>query len=120
MQNISDDSRGVLFIDLDGTLVVHNYDPENIEDVVLSGWELLKEISDNRDKYFIIVTTSRSKEHCNLATKKLEELGIRFDRAIYGLPTGIRVLVNDSKDGEPTAKAFTLERDKGLVKGYKG
>lgn len=117
MRNINDDNRSVLFIDLDGTLVYQNYDPEEVEDRVLPGWDVLKIVSDEKDKFFIVVTTSRNKKHTNLAIKKLEELGIRVDKVVYGLPTGIRVLVNDTKDGSVTARSFVLKRDKGLVKG---
>ena len=60
MKNINNDKRKTYFIDIDGTLVKHNYDPENIPEEFLPGaLDFLKSISSE----CVILTTSRSPEN---------------------------------------------------------
>lgn len=116
MQNIQDDKRNTWFLDVDGTLVVHNYNPEEQEDVFLPGAvDFLKNTSESS---VVILTTSRTENHMSGVMKKLSDLGIRIDGLICNLPTGIRYIVNDSKPDtegniQKKAVAYALERNLG-------
>lgn len=98
--------------DLDGTLVVHN-GYLNGKDILLPGTkEFFKLISEDD---FVLITTARSSEFADMTESFLKENDIRFDRIIYNLPKGKRVLMNDKKpDGTLTAFCYNLERDKGI------
>ncbi len=104
-----------LFIDLDGTLVYHNYRPLEEADRILPG--VLDFLTEARAKgYFVVLTTNRSQEKAQGALDLLKNsIQFNFDRALYDLPVGIRVLINDNKDQEVRALAMPLERNKGLV-----
>lgn len=110
MLNLVADDRDTLFIDLDGTLVLHNYDPEKLEDVIIEStfdWVMsLKNTS-------VIITTSRTFDHAKLAVKKLEDRGMSINLTLCNLPTGKRTIVNDSHDSTEKAIAVNLERNKG-------
>lgn len=109
--NIKDDDREVIFIDLDGTLVIHNYDPEHIDEKLIK--KTVEFLDEHKDAY-IVLTTSRSLENVQKAIEYLYNEGIHFDDMIYDLPTGKRILVNDHKKGsEDKAFAINLERDRG-------
>lgn len=106
--------RKTLFIDLDGTLVFHNYYPREIEDQFLPGaLEFLEKAS--ASGHYCVLTTNRSEENSRAVLSTLRDLiGFSFDRAMYELPVGVRVLINDNKDHEVRAIAVPLERNKGL------
>ena len=71
MQNIQDDKRNPWFLDVDGTLVVHNYSPEEQEDVFLPGAvDFLRNTSESS---VVILTTSRTENHMSGVMKKLSD-----------------------------------------------
>ena len=100
------------FIDLDGTLLKHNGH--------LSGNDSLTEgakkfIDDIPDTDMIIIVTSRTDEHRDFTIKSLKDFGIRYDKIIFGLPMGERIIINDIKPrGLKTARSLNVIRDKGL------
>lgn len=111
--NITDKRSGTVFLDIDGTLVKHNYDPEQVPDVFVPG--MLEWVKDKVDRnYEIILTTSRIPEHALLVIEMLRKEKIKA-MAVCNLGTGPRILVNDSKGEYPEmAKAIELIRDEGF------
>ena len=101
------------FIDVDGTVLRHNGYLIG-EDSLLPGihdfWKNIPE----RD---VIVLLSAREECLRDATLGVfKDHGLRFDHALFGLPVGERVLINDSKPfGLLTAIALCPPRDFGLV-----
>lgn len=103
------------FFDIDGTLVKHNgYKIDGI-DTLLPG---VKDFFDQIPKDdIIILVTSRKSEYKELTETFLAQNQIRYDRIIYDLPYGERILVNDDKpSGLSMSVAVGLERDEGLEK----
>ena len=99
--------------DLDGTLVVQN-------GYKLGGDKILPGVKDFFDKIpptdFILIVTAREEEVREQTIDFLNKVGIRFDRVIFGVPTGERILVNDDKPtGLVTSYAVRTKRDEGLV-----
>lgn len=114
MPNIKDDDRVTIFIDLDGTLVRHNYSPDLIMEMILPGYQYLIE---NRDKFYLVLTTARSEELASSAIAMLKGAGLIFDVILYDLPTGSRHLINDYKDEfKPKAFVYNVLRNEGIEK----
>ena len=103
-----------IFIDLDGTLVIHNYRPLIVDDVFLPGAiDFL--VKARQSGYFCILTTNRSKINSkNLIDYLNYNHDFKFDREMYDLPVGIRFIINDNKDEEVRAIAIPLVRNFGL------
>lgn len=102
----------VWIVDLDGVVLRHNAYLDG-DDEVLDGaarfWEQIT--SDDA----VVVMTGRSESERSRTLGLLADLGLRVDHAMFGLPRGERVLINDNKpSGLPTAHAVNLPRDKGL------
>ena len=103
-----------IFIDLDGTLVFHNYEPLVQDDVFLPGAIdfLIRCMQLN---YFCILTTNRSKEKSHQVLEHLHvKYNFKFDLEIFDLPVGIRLLINDNKNDEVRAIAIPVVRNFGL------
>ena len=100
------------FIDLDGTIFKHNgYLTEN--DQLLPGVKELWNSIPMND--CIIITTGRSEEYKESSLKILQDNGLRYNHAIFDLPRGERIVVNDPKPGGlQTAIAWNVERDQGF------
>jgi hydroxymethylpyrimidine pyrophosphatase-like HAD family hydrolase len=100
------------FIDLDGTIVEHNGYLSG-EDRLLDGVkEFWNEIP---SEDYIVITTGRSEESRETTLDFLNKNSLRFNHAIFGLPLGERIIMNDIKPGGlKTAIAWNLERNKGL------
>ena len=98
--------------DMDGTLVVQNGYKFG-EDKILPG---VKEFFDKIPPTdFILIVTAREEEVREQTIEFLNEVGIRFDKIIFGVPTGERILINDDKpSGLVTSYAVRLKRDEGL------
>jgi len=101
------------FVDFDGTLVTQRSHMSET-DTILEGTKVFfREIVDELDH--VVITTARTCDDKERIERFLESHGIKADHIICGLPTGVRMLVNDKKpDGALTAFAFNLERDKGI------
>jgi len=113
--NINKPDKDTLILDIDGTLVVHNYNPEEQEDVVLPGARGF--LNANRDKVVVLVT-GRSPQEAQKALDALSREGCYLGNVKYiltDMPTGTRILVNDTKEKEnPKAVAVSLLRDTGF------
>ena len=100
------------FIDLDGTVLIHNDNVNKKNDQVISkSIDFLKSIEND----YIIFTTSRKERHKTKTERFLKENNIKYDMVIYDLPNGERILINDSKpSGLITAYALPLIRNNGI------
>ena len=103
-------------IDLDGTIVKHNYYLSNNKDLFLKGVRVfLKKIPKND---VIIFLTSRKKKFKKSTISFLLKNKVRFNSIIFDLPFGERILMNDIKPKNKlkTAISINLKRDLGLSK----
>ena len=114
MKNITSNYNNTLFVDLDGSLVIHNYDPENVKDIIIESiFDFIKE--QQEEGAYLILTTARIPKHCTYILSLLKKRGIVFDQHIYNLPAGKRYLINDRKPTtEEKAIAINLIRNKGF------
>jgi len=110
--NLSENLGHTWFIDLDGTILKHNGYLTN-NDALLPG---VKEFWDSIPAGdCIVITTGRSSEYKESSLKILKDNDLRYDYAIFDLPLGERIVVNDPKpDGLQTAIAWNVERDQGF------
>lgn len=99
-------------IDIDGTLVFHNGHKKN-GDMLLSG---IKEFwSSIPENDVIILLSARTSDEQEETLNFLVSHGLRFNHAIFNLPTGERILINDIKPkGLNTAIAVNIHRNIGL------
>ena len=96
--------------DLDGTLVKHNGYKLDGKDSLLEGArEYLDEIPDDD---YILILTSRTDEYRDMTLDFLRENGIRYDKIIFNMPMGERIVVNDRKpSGLNMAVAVNIDRN---------
>ena len=109
---LSENLNHTWFIDIDGTILKHNgYLTDN--DTVLPG---VKDFFDKIPKNdFIILTTSRPKSEARATETFLKLNDIRYNKIIFDLPTGERIIINDIKPkGLKTAISWNIIRDKGF------
>ena len=97
--------------DLDGTLLKHNGYKIDGRDTLLPGAvEYLKSIPAEDT---IVILTSRTNEYKQMTLDFLAEHGIRYDKILFNMPMGERILVNDRKpSGLDMSVAINLERDR--------
>ena len=98
--------------DLDGTIVEHNGYLHG-EDKLLPGvkefWEQLPETD------YILILTAREIEAKDKTEKFLNDNHIRYNKIIFELPVGERILINDNKpSGLPMAFSVKPKRNEGL------
>mgnify|MGYP002539565972 CR=1 FL=1 len=97
--------------DIDGTLVKHNgYKIDGI-DTLLPG---VKDFFDNniKDDDYVLLVTSRDEKYKNITELFLKKEKIRFNKIIYNLPYGERILINDCKpSGLQMSLAINTNRD---------
>ena len=100
------------FIDLDGTVLVHNGYMTGKDTVIVRSKEFLDGIpSEDR----IVFVTSRGEELRGTTESFLAENGIRYDAILFGMPMGERIVINDAKpSGLKTAYAVNTVRDEGI------
>lgn len=113
---ISKNLNHTWLIDLDGTIVKHNYYLSNNKDLFLKGVRVfLKKIPKND---VIIFLTSRKKKFKKSTISFLLKNKVRFNSIIFDLPFGERILMNDIKPKNKlkTAISINLKRDFGLSK----
>lgn len=96
--------------DLDGTIVEHNGYKEYGYDVLLPG---AKEYMDRIPKEdVIIILTSRKKEYKSSTIDFLNVNQIRYDKILFDMPMGERIVVNDRKpSGIDMSVALNINRD---------
>jgi len=97
--------------DLDGTIMKHNGYKIDGYDTLLEG---AKEYIDNlpmEDK--IVIFTSRTDEYKEMTLKFLNDNKIRYDKILFNMPMGERIIVNDRKpSGLDMSVAINIDRDK--------
>lgn len=102
------------FIDVDGVIFRHNSHLEPEGDQLLPG---VREFWAGLGERDVVVVVSAREEHERAATlAALDRHGLRYDAALFGLPTGERIVINDAKpSGLVTAHAVCPARDAGLA-----
>lgn len=107
------DLRKTWIFDLDGTLVVHNGYKMG-QDILLPG---VKEYMNNiSTSDYVLILTARSSKYEDITKKFLKDNDIRYNKIIFDLPVGERIMFNDKKpDGLLTCHCFNLERNGGLI-----
>lgn len=115
-KNIDKRKNPCIFIDLDGTIVKHNYDPEHTMDVFIMNTVVALQQYQEKG-YELCLLTARSQEHTeSVVVDLLETFNINFGAIICDLSAGKRILINDYKNSnELTAYAFNFPRDKGMT-----
>jgi hypothetical protein len=99
-------------IDVDGTIVKHNGHKNGTDEIlpgVIEFWQSLPE------EDTIILLTARKKIESYDFFCFLNKYGLRYNYAIFDLPVGERILINDNKPrGLHTAIAVNTNRNEGL------
>ena len=113
MTNANKPIGKTVFLDLDGTVVEHNYNPDAIPDTPLMRRieSLVTFLASQEQPCTLVITTGRSESHARQAVKLLREHNVYPDILLHSLPVGKRILINDSKDGSATAEAICVERN---------
>ncbi|HEX8080488.1 MAG TPA: hypothetical protein VF557_09800 [Jatrophihabitans sp.] len=102
----------IWIIDLDGVVFRHNAYLEGDDDVLDGAARFWEQIA---PEDVVVVMTGRSESERPRTLGLLADLGLRVDHAMFGMPRGERVVINDNKpSGLLTAHAVNLLRDKGL------
>lgn len=96
--------------DLDGTLLKHNgYKIDGI-DTVLPG--VLEYLATIPDEDYIVIFTSRTDEYRQATLDFLADKGIRYNKILFNMPMGERIIVNDRKpSGLDMSVAINIDRD---------
>ena len=96
--------------DLDGTLVKHNGYKLDGKDTLLKGVEEYLSGIPKQDK--IVIFTSRTEQYKEITLQFLRENDIRYDKILFDMPMGERIIVNDRKpSGIDMAVAVNIDRD---------
>ena len=99
-------------LDLDGTLLVHNGYKQGNDEFLPGALEFLKSIPKDD---LIIILTAREEEARNRTEEFLNKHNVRFDKIIFNVPFGERILINDTKpSGLVSAYSLTPERNAGF------
>jgi uncharacterized HAD superfamily protein len=100
-------------IDIDGVIFKHNgykQDGEHLLPDVKEFWQQQLSKDD-----FIVLLTARTEDMREATLSLLDRYGLHYDVAIFGVPKGERICINDKKpSGLLTAHAVNLFRDEGL------
>lgn len=98
--------------DFDGTLVVHNGYKTGEDKFLVGAKEFLQSIPKDD---FIIIMTAREAAAKEKTEKFLKENNIRYDRILFEMPMGERILINDNKpSGLKCAYALCPNRNEGF------
>ncbi len=96
--------------DLDGTIVKHNGYKLDGFDTLLPGVKDYLDAIPGED--VIVIFTSRTEEYRKNTLEFLSENEIRYDRILFEMPMGERIVVNDRKpSGLDMALAINFDRD---------
>tara|TARA_Y100001951_G_scaffold103540_1_gene112629 strand:- start:868 stop:2832 length:1965 start_codon:yes stop_codon:yes gene_type:complete len=117
-RTFAEESKGTIFCDLDGTVIVHEDSPEDSHGIkVLDG--AVKRIRDWKDEgYYIVLSTARNGINREYLVNELIRNNIVYDELIMDLSSGPRIVVNDRKPSEflrPSASAFEVKRNQGIM-----
>lgn len=100
-------------LDFDGTLVKHNGYKTGEDEWLPGALEFLHSIPEND---YVLILTARFEDFAPAKTKAfLAKHHVRYNKILFGMPMGERVLINDNKpSGLRCAHAVTPERNQGL------
>lgn len=97
-------------LDLDGTIVFHNEYLKTGTDRFIEGAKEFLQTIPKED--YILFLTARKVEYKELTEIFLKENNIRYNKIIYDLPHGERILINDDKpSGLKVSYAISKNRD---------
>jgi hypothetical protein len=100
------------FIDLDGTILKHNGHLSEGDCLLTGVKEFWKQIPSGD---IIVILSARLESEKDNSLAYLTQHGLRYNYAIFNLPTGERILINDMKpSGLKTAIALNIARDEGI------
>jgi hypothetical protein len=99
-------------IDIDGTILKHNGHKTGGDELLAGVKEFWASIPEGD---VIILLSARTFEEMPATLKFLDAQLLRYNHAIFCMPKGERILINDEKPGGlHTAKAINIRRDVGL------
>ena len=108
---LSKDLGHTWIIDVDGTIAEvnrHPYDNDKLLPGVKEMWSKIPA------QDMIIIMTAREESAKEKTLAFLDSHGLRYERAIFGVHHGERIVVNDNKPGGlQTAIAWNVKRNKG-------
>ena len=113
----SGNPRGTIFCDIDGTLVVHEDRPDysRLPQLLPGAREKLRNwISQG---FCVVLCTARAKQDEPRLAAMLRELDVPYHQLVTGLPSGVRILINDRKPHAmftPQAASLEIVRDQGI------
>jgi hypothetical protein len=111
--DLSEDLSHTWFFDLDGTILEHNGHLTEEGDRLLPGVKELWQQIPTGD--VVIICTGRDEKYRQSTLDYLTSQGLTYDHAIFGLPLGERIVVNDDKPGGlRTALAWPVKRNTGF------
>lgn len=113
-----DNRPKTIFIDIDGTLVVHGApgSTSHVDYRMTAFPGTIQKLNEWDAKgYNIILTTGRRESMREVTEKQLREVGIFYDQLIMGIGGGPRILINDKKPGgDLTAFSINIDRNYGI------
>lgn len=107
------DKRKTWFLDFDGTIVYQESYFKDEDRILPTTIDFFNNSIGEND--FVVITTGREDCHKDRIKNFMNSFGLKCDLVICGLPTGVRILVNDAKpDGTKTAFSHNVTRDEGI------
>lgn len=101
------------FVDLDGTILKHNGHKNPPEELLPGVHDLWNEIPPDD---CIILVSARDIQYKDSTLEFINLCGLRYNHAIFNVPMGERIVVNDTKpNGLGTALAWNVLRDSGFA-----
>lgn len=113
--NRSFDNRHTVFLDIDGVIVKHNYEIDGNEEYIKENIDFIKQLGN----IYLVITSSRKLSQLQHVIKYLSNNGVSVDFVLSDLPTGKRIVVNDSNTVLPKAIAVELKRDEPISNEYR-
>ena len=105
--------RHTWVLDLDGTLVKHNGYKYGTDEWLPGALRFLRSIPDHD---FVMILTARELGARPRTLEFLSAASVRYDLIVFEMPTGERILLNDTKPtGLKCAYAIETNRDEGLA-----
>lgn len=98
--------------DFDGTLVEHNGYKTGDDHLLPGVKDFLRKIPEDD---YILILTAREKEAAQKTEEFLKQNDVRYNKILYEMPMGERILFNDSKpSGLKMSYSVELHRNEGL------
>lgn len=99
-------------LDFDGTLVRHNGYKSGEDEWLPGALDFLHGIP---EQDYVLILTAREEQARERTERFITNAGVRFDKMLFEMPMGERILLNDTKpSGLKCAFVVAPERDQGL------